>query len=42
MHRFQMYLTTIQWAKLKELARSTELSLAEHIRRAIDAYLTGK
>ncbi len=41
-HRFQVYLGELQFTKLLALATSSGLSIAEHIRRAIDAYLTGK
>jgi len=39
MHRFQIFLALEQLKRLRELATSTGLSVAEHIRRAIDAYL---
>lgn len=39
MVRFQMFSPSLQLQKLKKLAKDTGLSIAEHIRRAIDAYL---
>ena len=41
MYRINFYLTEPQLAKLRKLAADTRLSLAEHLRRAIDAYLRG-
>lgn len=38
MKRFQILLSTVQWDWLTALAESTGLSIAEHIRRAIDEY----
>ncbi len=39
MKRFQILLGLQQWTELVALAKQTGLSIAEHIRRAIDAYL---
>ena len=39
MKRINFYLSEQQIAKLKELARAMGLSVSEHVRRAIDAYL---
>lgn len=39
MKRVNFYLTEQQIAKLKELFKSTGLSISEHIRRAIDEYV---
>lgn len=39
MKRFQIYLAVVQFTKLTALAKATGLSIAEHIRRAIDVYL---
>lgn len=39
MYRINFYLTEPQLAKLRKLATDTRLPLAEHLRRAIDAYL---
>jgi len=41
-HRFQIYLALAQFTKLSALARESGLSIAEHIRRAIDLYLEAK
>jgi predicted DNA-binding protein len=38
-HRTQIYLTDEQRARLDELARRKDITLAEAIRRAVDAYL---
>ena len=39
MKKTDIYLTIQQLAALKELSANTGLSVAEHIRRAIDNYL---
>ena len=39
MKRINFYLSLQQVSKLKELARAMGLSVSEHVRRAIDAYL---
>lgn len=39
MIRFQMFLPEPLVKALKALAKRTDVSVAEHIRRAIDAYL---
>ncbi len=39
--RFQMYIDILQWDKLWDMSKSDGLSIAEHIRRAIDQYLKG-
>jgi len=33
------HITLNQWRQLKKLSESTGLSVAEHVRRAIDMYL---
>jgi hypothetical protein len=38
--RTNIYLSDLQLKKLKSLAKRTDLSLAEHVRRAVDQYLT--
>ena len=38
--RFQMFIDTIQFARLLDIAKSSRFSVAEHIRRAVEAYLT--
>ncbi len=38
-HRTNLYLSKIQVSKLKKVAKATDLSMSEHIRRAIDEYL---
>ena len=37
--RKNFYVTEHQWAKFEILAEATGLTISEHIRRAIDAYL---
>lgn len=39
MKQTNIYLTEQQRKRLKELAKETGLTAAEHVRRAIDAYL---
>ena len=39
MKRTNIHLTEPQRKRLKELAKKTGLTAAEHVRRAIDAYL---
>jgi len=39
MERLQLFITGQSRAALDALSRATGLSIAEHIRRAIDAYL---
>lgn len=39
MEKIQIYLSELQIKKLRELSEKTGLSFAEHVRRAIDAYL---
>ena len=39
MQRVQMYLTDIQYKKVKELSKETDMSMAEILRRALDAYI---
>lgn len=39
MHRTNMYFTTPQVEELSALSDSTGLSVAEHVRRAVDEYL---
>ena len=39
MKRINFYLSLQQVSKLKELVRAMGLSVSEHVRRAIDAYL---
>ncbi len=38
--RTNIYLSQIQVARLKKLSDETDLSVAEHVRRAVDDYLT--
>lgn len=33
------HITKLQWEKLQKLSAETGLSVAEHVRRAIDLYL---
>ena len=42
MVRFQMFLPEPLIKALKALADRTDVSVAEHIRRAVEAYLRGK
>lgn len=42
MWRLSMFIADEQLERLRELAKSTGLGVAEHVRRAIDAYLKGK
>jgi hypothetical protein len=39
MNQFHVLLTEAQLAALKKLSEKTGASLAEHVRRAVDAYL---
>lgn len=39
MHRFQLFLPEPLIKLLRALAKRTDVSVAEHIRRAIEAYL---
>lgn len=40
MKRLHLYLTEQQLAALRKLAEKTGLPLGDHVRRALDAYLT--
>ena len=42
MKRVNYYLTEKQLEKLQKLSKDTDLSVSEHIRRAIDLYLQEK
>lgn len=42
MKRINLYIALLQLEKLRQLAKATGLGVAEHVRRAIDAYLKGK
>jgi hypothetical protein len=42
MERFQVFLSTLQLKQLRKLSKATGISVAEHIRRAIDEYLKGQ
>ena len=39
MQRSQIYLTDIQYVKVKKLSDETDMSMSEIIRRALDAYI---
>ncbi len=41
MKRITVYIGTEQHAKLTQLAKSTGMKFAEHLRRALDVYLEG-
>ena len=42
MKRYTVHLSPQQIIKLKELYKETGITIAEHIRRAIDTYLSKK
>lgn len=39
--RHNLFFDVAQWKELLKLAKKTSISVAEHIRRAVDAYLKG-